>query len=160
MSAIIDENGFRLNVGMILLNSEHKLFWGRRINNPNAWQFPQGGIQPDEEPVMAMYRELKEELGLEKQDVDCVAESKSWLSYDLPKEFRRYGKKPLCVGQRQKWFLLRLVSPDSRIRLAQAEKPEFDAWRWVDYWYPLEEIVAFKRDVYQKALEEFEELIR
>ncbi len=153
---MIDEEGFRANVGIILSNSSHQVLWARRCNKPEAWQFPQGGIQEGETPLAAMYRELEEELGLESKDVECLGSTEDWLSYLLPVKFRRLNTKPLCIGQKQKWFLLRLLSDDTRINLAKYEKPEFDQWNWVDYWFPLKQVVEFKQEVYQAALEKLE----
>lgn len=159
-SGVIDEQGYRLNVGIVVVNQHGELLWGRRVGNPNAWQFPQGGISSDETPREAMYRELTEELGLNPEDVEYLGETKKWLSYRLPKQFRRYNSKPLCVGQKQKWFLLRLLVSDSHINLDKSGTPEFDHWRWVDYWYPLNHVIDFKQTVYQKILKEFEKLVR
>lgn len=153
---MLDEQGYRLNVGIILANEAGELLWCRRVNVTDAWQFPQGGIHDNESSIDAMYRELKEELGLSRDDVKLIAQTNDWLSYELPERYRRYDTKPLCIGQKQQWFLLRLLSDDSSIRLDGAEKPEFNSWRWVEYWWPLEEIIEFKRDVYRKVLEEFE----
>lgn len=152
---MIDKHGFRLNVGIILCNSEGKLLWARRISKQNAWQFPQGGIWAGETAKDAMYRELSEELGLEPQHVDYITHTRFWLFYRLPKQFIRYDAHPLCIGQKQKWFLLRLNGDDSLIHLDHSPKPEFVEWRWVDYWYPLQEVVSFKRAVYRKALNQF-----
>ena len=152
---VIDSEGFRLNVGIIIHNDQGQLLWCRRIWKNDAWQFPQGGIQEGETPLMAMYRELEEELGLTAADVEVVAESATWLSYILPPEFRRYYSKPLCIGQKQKWYLLHLTSSVDAIQLAGREEQEFDAWRWVDYWYPLTDVIEFKHDVYQQVLTEF-----
>ena len=156
---MIDENGFRANVGIIVANAENKLLWARRCNNVNAWQFPQGGIQEAETPQQTMYRELREELGLGPEHVICLGESQQWLTYLLPEQFRRYYSKPLCVGQKQKWFILRLIAKEYCINLRYSEAPEFSAWRWVDYWHPLEEVIDFKREVYQQVLEEFQSLL-
>lgn len=156
---MIDQHGFRLNVGIILINEEDRVFWGRRIGQIDAWQFPQGGIQNYETLQEAMYRELTEELGLVKEDVEILGMTKQWLYYRLPKHLRRHYSKPLCVGQKQKWFLLRLLGEESRIRFDATDSPEFDKWHWVDYWYPIEQVITFKRQVYKKALEEFEPLL-
>ncbi len=156
---VIDQRGYRLNVGMVILNKEGQVLLGRRPGVSNAWQFPQGGLLPNETPKEALFRELFEELGLRSEDVEYLSETRGWLSYRLPERFRRYDTKPLCVGQRQKWFLLRLLVDDQRIRLDRAEKPEFDDWHWVDYWYPMEHVVAFKRKVYHKVLRAFEDYI-
>lgn len=153
---MIDRSGFRLNVGIILANAEGRLFWGRRIGQAHAWQFPQGGIQEHETLEEAMYRELAEELGLLPEDVKVIAVTKHWLYYRLPKHFRRHHKKPVCIGQKQKWFLLQLLGDQQRIRFDTTDAPEFDEWQWVDYWRPVEQVISFKRQVYKKALLEFE----
>jgi len=157
-NSVIDREGFRANVGIILCNNEGRLLWARRVGQ-QSWQFPQGGIQPDETPEDALYRELKEEVGLEPDDVELVGQTKGWLRYRLPKRFIRYRSQPLCVGQKQRWFMLRLVAGEERVQLDQSDQPEFDDWRWVEYWKPLDEIVFFKRRVYERALSELEMLI-
>lgn len=156
---MIDQHGFRLNVGIILCNAQQQLFWGRRYGHENAWQFPQGGIKDYETLEEAMYRELGEELGLMPEDVKIMGVTKQWLYYRLPRHLRRYYTRPVCIGQRQKWFLLRLESDDSRIRFDLTDSPEFDIWHWVNYWRPAEEVISFKRQVYQRALREFEPLL-
>lgn len=156
---VIDDEGYRLNVGFVITNDQQQVFWGKRAAKSNGWQFPQGGIKEDETELDAMYRELREEVGLGPNDIDVVAKSKQWLSYELPEQFRRYDSQPLCVGQKQRWFLLKLVVPDTAFRLDLARRPEFVEWRWVDYWYAVDNIIDFKRDVYMKALTEFEQYI-
>lgn len=151
---MIDENGYRANVGIILVNDLKQLLWARRIGQ-DAWQFPQGGIQEGETSEDAMYRELREEIGLRAQDVEIIAQTKDWLCYDLPSRLVRHHAKPVCIGQKQTWFLLKLISCVDNIDLAVSEKPEFDQWRWVSYWYPLREVISFKRKVYKDALQEF-----
>jgi putative (di)nucleoside polyphosphate hydrolase len=151
---VIDDNGFRLNVGIILTNDKGQLFWGRRVGQ-DAWQFPQGGLQDQEEVKQALYRELQEEVGLTQQDVILLAESKEWLTYRLPKRLVRSDSHPICIGQKQKWFLLRLQSSEKTIKLDRSIKPEFDNWCWVSYWFPLHQVVAFKKEVYRQALMEF-----
>ncbi len=150
---MIDKHGYRSNVGIIIINNENKVFWGRRIGQ-KSWQFPQGGIDESESLVDAMYRELWEETGLKPEHVEIVSETNDWLSYDLPKRYRRKNTVPLCIGQKQKWFLLRLVADDDAIDLNQGKKAEFDAFRWVDYWYPVRKVIYFKRQVYRNALNE------
>lgn len=150
---MIDEDGFRLNVGIILTNQNGQLFWGRRVGQ-EAWQFPQGGIHENESLEAALYRELQEEVGLEAKDVTIMAESKQWLTYLLPKRLVRSDSRPTCIGQKQKWFVLHLLD-DKRVQLDATIKPEFDNWRWVSYWFPLYQVVAFKREVYRMALLEF-----
>lgn len=153
---MIDEKGLRANVGIILVNECKQLLWAKRSNMQDAWQFPQGGIKQDETPNQAMYRELHEELGLLPEHVDIVANTDDWLVYYLPKRFRRYGSLPLCVGQKQKWYLVRLTANESAIDLAASGEPEFDQWRWVEYGYPSKNVVQFKRDVYRRAMKQLE----
>jgi putative (di)nucleoside polyphosphate hydrolase len=153
MTDFIDEEGFRANVGIILANGERQVFWGGRAGR-DGWQFPQGGIGPDEDPQEAMYRELEEEIGLTADDVRLVGSTRGWLRYRLPKRYIRNHSRPLCIGQKQRWFLLELSSPDHRLRFDTTTRPEFDRWRWVDYWLPLREVIYFKRHVYRRALEE------
>lgn len=155
---MIDSDGYRPNVGIILSNSAGKLFWARRIGQ-DAWQFPQGGIRSDETPEEAMYRELGEEVGLEAAHVEIIGVTRGWLRYRLPKRFIRRHSKPICIGQKQVWFLLRFLAQDSEVRLDLTSHPEFDHWRWVDYWHPVNEVVHFKRDVYSRALQELAHLL-
>lgn len=150
---MIDSDGFRPNVGIILANSHGQVLWAKRIGQ-NAWQFPQGGINEGETPQQAMYRELEEEVGLAPGDVEVVSVTRGWLRYRLPKRMIRHHSKPVCIGQKQKWFLLKLVSSDDAIRIDTTNNPEFDGWRWVSYWYPLGQVVSFKREVYRKAMKE------
>ena len=147
---MIDPDGFRPNVGIVLANEAGQVLWARRKGH-DAWQFPQGGIAENETPEQAMYRELGEEIGLTRQDVKIIAQTRGWLRYRLPRRYVRPDSSPVCIGQKQKWFLLKMLSADERVQL---NSPEFDGWRWVSYWYPLNQVVAFKREVYRKALKE------
>lgn len=153
---MIDADGFRPNVGIVLIGSSGRLFWGRRVGH-DSWQFPQGGIDADETPQDALLRELEEETGLTGGDVDVLGHTRDWLRYRIPRRFLRPGG---CLGQKQYWFLVRLTGDETRICLDRTDKPEFDQWRWVDYWEPLERIVPFKREVYRLALTELEDLAR
>lgn len=150
---MIDAEGFRPNVGIILMNNQGQVLWARRVGQ-NAWQFPQGGIRYRETPVEAMYRELNEETGLEESDVVLVACTRGWLKYRLPRKMIRQNSLPICIGQKQKWFLLKLNCPESHINVQKCESPEFDGWQWVSYWYPLNNVVSFKKNVYRQALKE------
>ena len=150
---MIDSDGFRPNVGIILANQCGQVLWAKRIGQ-DAWQFPQGGINVDETPEQAMYRELYEEVGLQPEDVRVLACTRGWLRYRLPRRLMRKDSRPLCIGQKQKWFLLELVSPDEQVKVDLSESPEFDDWRWVSYWFPVGRVVAFKRDVYRRAMKE------
>lgn len=151
---MIDAQGFRPNVGIVIANDEGRLMWARRVGGRDAWQFPQGGINDGEDPEEALYRELEEEVGLGPESVELIASTKGWLHYRLPKRYQRKGQKPLCVGQKQKWYLLRMRGPDDAVSLDHNPKPEFDYWQWVSYWYPLNQVVYFKREVYRRALKE------
>jgi len=151
---MIDRQGYRPNVGIILCNRENRVLWARRINH-DGWQFPQGGVQHDETPEDAMYRELQEEIGLGMEHVELIARTQDWLRYDLPWVKKR-GTNPRFRGQKQIWYLLRLTGCDNDVRLNASKKPEFDSWRWVSYWQPLKQVVHFKRGVYRAALKELE----
>lgn len=102
-----------------------------------------------------MYRELHEEVGLKPEHVSVIATTKHWLRYKLPKRYIRHDSKPVCIGQKQKWFLLKLTAEESAVDLLHSLHPEFDDWRWVSYWYPVRQVVSFKRDVYRKVMKEF-----
>lgn len=155
---MIDTEGYRANVGIILSNSQGRVFWARRVGE-DAWQFPQGGIRSEETPEQAMYRELAEETGLLPRHVEIVGYTSKWLKYKLPKRYMRRHVLPLCVGQKQLWYMLRLVDHDNCVDLTCDEHPEFEEWRWVDYWHPMSKVIFFKRRVYEKALTELAPLI-
>lgn len=150
---MIDSQGFRSNVGIVICNQQGQLLWAKRIGQ-KAWQFPQGGIKRSETLEQALFRELDEEVGLAEADVKVLHQTSDWLHYRLPKNYIRYNKDPLCIGQKQKWFLLSLETEDSKVELAKTADPEFDDWRWVSYWYPVKQVIEFKRDVYRQALKE------
>ncbi len=153
----IDEQGYRANVGMIITDGRGQvLIAGRR--GRSGWQFPQGGVRPDEPIENAMYRELREEVGLEPADVDVVGATRDWLRYRLPRRYIRRNSSPRCIGQKQRWFLLRLLSDPAALRFDLSEQPEFDRCRWVDYWQPVKEVIYFKRRVYEQALTELRPL--
>ncbi|MCX7115240.1 MAG: RNA pyrophosphohydrolase [Gammaproteobacteria bacterium] len=156
---IVDKAGYRLNVGIILINPSGRLFWGRRSGH-DAWQFPQGGVTKGESVEKAMYRELYEEIGLESRDVGVLAVTRRWLRYRLPKQYLRRGASPLVIGQKQKWFLLKLLTSDQKIRLDLSESPEFDSWRWIESPDPQSEVIFFKQQVYSLALKEFDPIIQ
>lgn len=150
---MIDRDGYRPNVGIILCNAKNEVFWGKRIKE-HSWQFPQGGIKRGESPEQAMYRELYEEVGLQPQHVRILGRTKNWLRYDVPSHWIRKEWRSTYKGQKQIWYLLRLVGRDCDVSLRASGHPEFDAWRWHEYWIPLESVIEFKRDVYQLALTE------
>ena len=152
---MVDDDGFRFNVGIVLINTQGQVLIGRRARSATAWQFPQGGIDQGETAEQAMYRELHEELGLDSEDVCILDATSEWLYYYLPDRYQRRGQQPLCVGQKQKWFLLKLLSEDSQIKLDASDPPEFDQWQWVEFWFPLEAVIDFKREVYRQVLKQF-----
>lgn len=156
---MVDEDGYRPNVGVILCNRHGQVLWARRCGH-DAWQFPQGGVKPHETIEQALFRELWEEIGLRASDVEVMGRTRDWLRYEIPKRYMRRSRKRSFKGQKQIWFLLRLIGHENRVRLNVGPKPEFDDWRWVEYWTPLEYIIEFKRDVYQRALSELEPLLR
>lgn len=150
---MIDEQGYRPNVGMILCNKDGQVLWMRRLGQ-DAWQFPQGGVKKGESTEQALYRELEEEVGLQPEHVRILGSTKGWLRYRLPKRMIRQDSQPVCIGQKQKWYLLLLDADESNINLSLTDKPEFDDWNWVSYWYPVDQVVSFKRDVYRRAMTE------
>jgi len=150
---MIDRDGYRPNVGMIICNAKNEVFWGKRIKQ-DAWQFPQGGIKPSETPEQAMYRELLEEVGLKSCHVSILGRTRDWLRYDVPNHWIKREWRGNYKGQKQIWYLLRLTGRDCDVSLRASTHPEFDAWRWNDYWVPLGSVIEFKREVYQRALTE------
>jgi putative (di)nucleoside polyphosphate hydrolase len=153
MSDYIDGQGFRANVGIVLMRDGGDVLLGGRADG-RGWQFPQGGMRRGESAEQALYRELHEEVGLESRDVDVLAATDDWLRYRLPRQYVRRRARPRCIGQKQRWFLLRFLGEDRQLRFDTTGEPEFDSWRWVDYWTPVREVVYFKRDVYAQALEQ------
>ena len=155
---MIDFDGYRPNVGIVICNRKGQVLWAKRYGQ-NSWQFPQGGINDNESAEQAMYRELYEEIGLQPKDVKVLYASKHWLRYKLPKRLLRYDSKPMCIGQKQRWFLLQLVGDEKNINMNTTKSPEFDGWRWVSFWYPVRQVVSFKKDVYRKAMKEFAQVM-
>jgi putative (di)nucleoside polyphosphate hydrolase len=165
---MLDKDGYRPNVGIILANDRNEVFWGKRVHQ-HAWQFPQGGINAGESPVQAMFRELTEEVGLLREHVRILGRTRNWLRYEVPAQWMRRsrhadsdgtGGRTAYRGQKQIWFLLRMVGRDCDVRLRASDHPEFDAWRWHDYWVPLEGVIDFKREVYRQALTELHRFLR
>lgn len=155
---MIDPDGFRPNVGIVLARPDGRVFWARR-SNQSGWQFPQGGMNTDETPIEAMYRELAEEVGLQRDHVEVLGATPGWLRYRLPHRYRRRNQKPVCIGQKQVWFLLRFLADDQAVQLDASDPAEFDDFRWVDFWYPPEHVIAFKRPVYRRALSYLEPML-
>ncbi len=149
---MIDPYGFRQNIGIILANHAGQVLWAKRVGR-DAWQFPQGGMHEGEGPEDTLFRELQEEIGLKKEEVVILGRTQRWLRYRIPHRMIR-KTEPVCIGQKQIWYLLRLDAAESQIRFDMTSKPEFDGWQWVNYWFPLRQVVLFKREVYRAALRE------
>ena len=175
---MLDQEGYRPNVGIVLVQpnlfkmqtadvgavenatigkgevSTDKVFWARRIGGHDAWQFPQGGINDGETAEAAAMRELHEEIGVEEGAVKVLGQTSGWLKYDLPVHMRRNNSTPGFVGQKQKWFLLEMLESEACVKMDVTDKPEFDDFQWVSYYYPITQVVDFKREVYRSALVE------
>src|SRR5260221_9021536 len=147
MADLIDRDGFRANVGIVLMHDDGRLFIGRRTGG-KGWQFPQGGMRRGETPEESLFRELHEEIGLSRADVRIVAQTGRWLRYRLPARFVRRESKPLCVGQKQRWYLLRLQRADPEFRFDLTGEPEFDHWRRGDHAQPARQKTRLKRHVF------------
>jgi putative (di)nucleoside polyphosphate hydrolase len=156
--AMLDREGYRPNVGIILVNQKNEVFWGKRVRE-HAWQFPQGGINQGESPAQAMLRELHEEVGLLPDHVRVLGRTREWLRYDVPDAFIRRESRGHYKGQKQIWFLLRMLGRDTDVCLRATPHPDFDAWRWSPYWVSLDDVIEFKREVYTQALNELSPLI-
>lgn len=156
---MLDRDGYRPNVAIVIVNARNQVFWGKRIRE-HSWQFPQGGINSGETPERAMFRELHEETGLEPQHIQILGRTRDWLRYEVPQHWIKREWRGSYRGQKQIWYLVRLTGRDNDVRLRASEHPEFDAWRWHEYWVPLETVIDFKRDVYRRALNELERFLR
>jgi putative (di)nucleoside polyphosphate hydrolase len=153
-SDFIDRDGFRANVGIVLMRAPGELFLGGRVGG-RGWQFPQGGVNRGEKVEAALLRELKEEIGLNPGDVEVLGSTRGWLRYRLPRQYVR----DRCIGQKQRWFLLKLIGDESKVHFDSTAQPEFERWRWVDWWTPVREVVYFKRRVYVRALHDLGALV-
>lgn len=156
---MLDRDGYRPNVGIILVNARNEVFWGKRVRE-HSWQFPQGGIDRGESPEQAMYRELHEEVGLTRDQVRILGRTRDWLRYDVPEHWVRREWRGHYRGQKQIWFLLQLTCRDSEVDLRASGRPEFDAWRWNEYWVPLDVVIEFKREVYRNVLHELSRFLK
>ena len=150
---MLDQHGYRPNVGIILTNPLKQVFWGKRLGQ-HSWQFPQGGINRGESPREAMFRELWEELGLFENQVRIISRTEDWLRYDGPGRWIPRELRGIYKGQKQIWFLLEVLGKNKDINLKATNHPEFEAWKWNDYWVPLSQVIDFKRGVYKEALKE------
>lgn len=150
---------YRPCAGVVLINADKLVFAGQRIDMPGAWQMPQGGIDGDETPREAALRELVEETGVSPDKVEILGETPGWVNYDLPPELLGKVWKGRFGGQRQKWVLMRFLGDDADIRIDTGH-PEFEEWRWMPAAALLENIVPFKRGVYEEVLAAFREWLR
>ncbi len=158
MTANIDRDNYRKNVGIVICNRQRQVLWARRVNR-NGWQFPQGGVDFNESTREAAFREMGEELGLRPEHVRLIGSTKKWLKYDIPNRYRRDRYQKSIRGQKQQWFLFEFLGKESDVSLDRSDRPEFDKWKWIDYWEPPQRIISFKRRVYKKALIELEPLL-
>jgi putative (di)nucleoside polyphosphate hydrolase len=156
---MLDRDGYRPNVAIVIVNHRNHVFWGKRVRE-HSWQFPQGGINPGETPEIAMYRELHEEVGLAPEHVRILGRTRDWLRYEVPQHWIKREWRGSYRGQKQIWYLLRLTGRDTDMNLRASEKPEFDAWRWNEYWVPLDSVIEFKREVYRQALLELDRFLQ
>ncbi len=156
---MIDRDGYRPNVAIVICNSRNQVFWGKRIHE-HSWQFPQGGIKHGESPEQAMYRELEEETGLKPHHVQILGRTRGWLHYTVPSHWVKREWRGTYRGQKQIWYLVKLLGRDCDVSLRASERPEFDAWRWNSYWVSLDSVIDFKREVYRRALAELSVYLR
>ena len=150
---------YRPNVGMMIINQKKEIFVGKRIDHPsNFWQMPQGGIDAQEIPSIAALREMEEEVGIKKNNVDLLTESKDWYYYSIPSDLAKTLWKGKYKGQRQKWFLYKFKGTEKDINI-HTEQPEFSDYKWVTKDFLVPNIVPFKKKIYEKLLLEFEDYL-
>ena len=150
-------NKYRRNVGIMILNEKNEILVGKRLDHPSGfWQMPQGGIDDNENPEEAVWREMKEEIGT--NNAELIKMSSQWVNYEIPQDTLDklpWGEK--YVGQTQKWFVFRFTGQDSNINIG-TENPEFDEWKWAKYESLVDNIVPFKKEIYKKVIEEFKNI--
>ena len=150
---------YRPNVGMMIINSQKKIFVGKRLDHPSDfWQMPQGGIDGKENPEVAALREMEEEVGIKKNKVKLLNQLHDWYYYSIPEELAQTLWKGKFKGQRQKWFLFEFLGTEKDINI-HTEHPEFSDYRWVDPEFLVPNIVPFKREIYSKLLKEFKDYL-
>ena len=155
MEEYTQQPDYRPNVAIVLCNKHAQVLWARRIRH-DGWQFPQGGIAPNETSDEAAYRELEEELGLKPDHVRLIGSTNQWFRYDIPQRYLRSRYRSRHRGQTQKWFLFEFIGDESDFCLDCSAHPEFDDWKWVDYRTAADRVVSFKQSVYRDALAELE----
>ena len=150
----MNDKSYRKNVGLIVLDQNNLLLICRR-KGKKTWQFHQGGIDADESPIKAAYRELYEEVGIKKNQVKIIQKSKHWYRYDLPEKYKPWPKSlKNFKGQTQKWYMLK-ANAELEINLLNEVPQEFVEYKWSSYWHALASVVPFKQDVYRNVLSEF-----
>ena len=152
---MINSLPYRLGVGLVIINNQSEIFTGRRLDNTNAWQMPQGGIDNYEIPLDAAYREMYEETGIRKSKVTLLKQSKTWYRYDLPQEIQSKFWGGKFRGQSQKWFLFKFIGTELDINI-ETKDQEFSDWKWSKKTEMLDSIVPFKRSLYQSVLKDFQ----
>jgi putative (di)nucleoside polyphosphate hydrolase len=151
---------YRSGVGIMLLNSENKIFVGKRIdNNSDAWQMPQGGIDAGEDEDLAMFRELAEETGIVESKIEILGKSRRYFYYNLPYKLQKKFWGGKYLGQKQRWYLARFKGDEKDINV-QTEIPEFSEWKWIGNEEILSAIVKFKRDLYGEIITEFSQFFK
>ena len=145
---------YRLGVGLVIINDQLEIFTGRRLDNTKAWQMPQGGIDNNEIPLEAAYREMYEETGIRKSKVTLLKQTKTWYRYDLPQEIQNKFWGGKFRGQSQKWFLFKFIGTEFDINI-ETKDQEFSDWKWSEKTEMLDSIVPFKRSLYQSVLKDF-----
>ena len=145
---------YRLGVGLVIINDQLEIFTGRRLDNTKAWQMPQGGIDNNEIPLEAAYREMYEETGIRKSKVTLLKQTKTWYRYDLPQEIQNKFWGGKFRGQSQKWFLFKFIGTEFDINI-ETKDQEFSDWKWSNKTEMLDSIVPFKRSLYQSVLKDF-----
>jgi putative (di)nucleoside polyphosphate hydrolase len=156
---MIDKDGYRPNVGIVICNARNEVFWGKRVRQ-NSWQFPQGGIKHGESPEQAMYRELMEEVGLAQEHVRILGRTRNWMRYDVPRDWMKRDWRGHYRGQKQIWFLLRLLGRIASVRLrASRTIPNSMPGAGMITGRRRKPMVEFKREVYRTALSELERFL-
>ena len=148
---MINSLPYRLGVGLVIINNQSEIFTGRRLDNTKAWQMPQGGIDKNEIPLEAAYREMYEETCIRKSKVTLLKQSKAWYRYDLPQEIQSKFWRGKFRGQSQKWFLFKFTGTDVDINI-ETKDQEFSDWKWSKKTEMLDSIVPFKKSLYQSVL--------
>lgn len=142
---------YRKGVGIILLNAENKVFLGERVDCPNAWQFPQGGVDDGEDVVEAAKRELEEETSVKSVEILHITEK--WYTYEVPRDVISLNWDKSIIGQQQKWIIMKFTGEEDEINI-NTQNPEFSAWKWGDFASAPNDIVDFKKDLYRKLVED------